>query len=301
MRFSSLLFPGLFQVGLRAICSLALVAGSVPTTANLPFLSKPSEEWTEAEALQVLNNSPWAHTITTATQNTQCNYEHPVFAGLFSEEMAQRIDSISPSFPSEQVKPDGAEYLVRLVSVKPMQAATERLISLDEKWAHYRIGVGLEPGSKPTNMVEHLYNPADEITIVVTLMRPGPGGTSFLDYAFEDRKTSVALKVHYMWACAGVRTGKGQTHAVLARMGHGNDNRASAIVMSFPSIVEGKPLISHPGEKLEFRFILNQRVFETTFSVNPTDMFDGSETVMHIPSRVDDPTPAPLAGQGVRE
>ena len=294
MRFSSLLLPGSFQLGLRVVGSLALVAGSFPMTANLPFLSKPSEEWTEAEALQVLNDSPWAHTITTATQDTQCNYEHPVFAGLFSEEMAQRIDSISPSFPTEQVKPDGAEYLVRLVSMKPMQAAAERLISLDEKWANYRGGVVLEPDSKPTNMVERWYNPADEITVVVALKRPGPGGTSFLDYAFEDRKASVALKVNHMWACAGVRTGNGQTHAVTSRMGHGNDNKVSGIVMSFPSIVEGKPLISRPGEKLEFRFILNQRVFETTFNVNPTDMFDGSETVMRTPSRVDDPTPATL-------
>jgi len=294
MRFSSLLLPGLFQVGLRAICSLALVAGSIPITANLPFLSKPSEEWTEAEALQVLNDSPWARTITTATQDTQCSYEHPAFAGLFSEEMAQRIDSISPSFLAEQVKPDEAEYLVRLVSVKPMQAAAERLISLDEKWANYRSGVVLEPGSKPTNMHERWYNPADEITIVVALKRPGPEGTSFLDYAFEDRKTSVALKVNHMFACAGLRTANGQTHAVTARMGHGNDNRVSAIVMSFPSIVEGKPLISHPEEKLEFRFILNQRVFETTFIVNPTNLFNGTETVMRTPSRVDVPTPAAL-------
>jgi hypothetical protein len=34
-------------------------------------------------------------------------------------------------------------------------------------------------------------------------------------------------------------------------------------MISFPSIVDGKPLISHRDEKLEFRFILNQRV-ETT-------------------------------------
>ncbi|MGB2898160.1 MAG: hypothetical protein WBB89_02770 [Candidatus Acidiferrum sp.] len=208
--------------------------------------------------------------------------------------MVQRIDSISPSFPAEQVKPDEAEYLVRLVSVRPMQAAAERLINLDEKWAKYRSGVVLEPGSKPTIMDERWYNPADEITIVVALKRPGPGGTSFLDYAFEDRKTSVALKVNHMFACAGLRTANGQIHAVTARMGQGNDNRVSAIVMSFPSIVEGKPLISHPEEKLEFRFILNQRVFETTFVVNPTDLFNGTETVMRTPSRVDVLTPATL-------
>src|SRR6266403_5391908 len=144
MRFSSLLLPGLFQVGLRAICSLALVAGSIPITANLPFLSKPSEEWTEAEALQVLNDSPWAHTITTTTQDFQCDFEHPAFAGLFEEEFARRMDSITPTPLAAEVKPDVAEYLVRIVSVKPMQAAVERLMALDfNKWRVYIPGYGL--------------------------------------------------------------------------------------------------------------------------------------------------------------
>ena len=64
--------------------------------------------------------------------------------------------------------------------------------------------------------------------------------------------------------------------------------------MSFPSIVDGKLLILHRDEKLEFRFILNHRVFETTFIVNSTDLFDGTEAGMHAPTRVDEPTPAAL-------
>jgi len=64
--------------------------------------------------------------------------------------------------------------------------------------------------------------------------------------------------------------------------------------MSFSRIVDGKLLISHRAEKLEFRFILDQRVFETKFIVNSTDLFDGTETVMHAPTRVNEPTPAAL-------
>lgn len=151
------------------------MAGSVPATPNEPFLNKPSNEWTGAEALQVLNDSPRAHTITTTTQDVPCGYEHPAYPGLFPEEMAQRIDSMSSKSPAEAVKPDGAEYVLRLVSVKPVQAAVERLISLDEKREPYRHGIGLEPGSKPTDMAEHRYNLGDEIIVVVTLKRPGPG------------------------------------------------------------------------------------------------------------------------------
>ncbi len=120
MRISCLSSPGLFQICLRSLCCLALVVGSVPVTADESFLHKPPQEWTEAEALQVLNDSPWAHTITTTTQDFQCDYEHPAYPGIYTEEFAQGQDSITPTPPATEVKPDGAEYLVRLVSVKPM-------------------------------------------------------------------------------------------------------------------------------------------------------------------------------------
>jgi hypothetical protein len=291
---SSSFFSQLCQIALHGLCIFTFVVLSVPLAANEPFLNKPSNEWTEAEALQVLNDSPWAHTITTITQETPCDHEHPAFPGLFREEMAQIADLRSTQFPAESVKSEGAEYVVRLVSVKPMQAAVERLISLDEKWDPYRQGISLEPGSKPTNREESWYNPADEIIVAASLKRPGPAGASFLAYAFENSADGTAFIAHYLFACAGVRTSNGQIHAVTNRIREGKDNKASAIIMSFPGIVNGKPLISHRDEKLEFRFILNQSVFETTFIVNSTDLFDGTETVMHAPTRVDEPTPAAL-------
>jgi hypothetical protein len=97
------------QISLRSICSLALVAASVPVIVDEPFVNKPPEEWTETEALQVPNDSPWAHTVTTTVQDTQCDHEHPAYTGLFPEEMAQSVDSISARFPAEAVKPDGTQ------------------------------------------------------------------------------------------------------------------------------------------------------------------------------------------------
>ncbi len=290
MRSTSLL-PRFWQIVFRGLCMFVLVASSVPLTANEPFLNKPSSEWSETEALQVLNDSPWAHTITTTTQETQCDHEHPPFPGMFREEMAQIADSRDTKFPAEAVKPDGAEYVVRLVSVKPMQAVAERLAGLGEKWASYGRGIVLEPGSKPTNMAESWYNPADEMAVVVTLKRPGPGG-SFLNYAFEEKSDGVAFIAHHNLVCAGVRTANGQIHAVTVRLRQGNDDKVSAIVMFFPSTVDGKPLVTHRDERVEFRLVLNQRVFETKFVVDPTDLFDGTEALMRTPTGVDAPTPA---------
>jgi hypothetical protein len=133
MRIFRLSFLHLFQICLHSICCFALAVFSVPTTANENCFNKPPEEWTEAEALQVLNDSPWAHTVRTTVQDTPCDYEHPAYAGLFEEEMARTVDSMSPEHSAKVVKPDSAEYMVRLISVKPMQAAVERLMSLDTK------------------------------------------------------------------------------------------------------------------------------------------------------------------------
>jgi hypothetical protein len=232
-------FSQLCQIALHGLCIFTFVALSVPLAANEPFLNRPSNEWTEAEALQVLNDSSWAHTITTATQDTPCDYEHPAFPGLFRGEMAQIADLRSTQFPAESVKPDGAEYLVRLVSVKPTQAAVERLISLDEKWDPYRQGIGLEPGSKPTNTEESWYNPADEIIVVVTLKRPGSAGASFLDYAFENRADGTAFLAHYLFACAGCeqRTAKFMpSRIVFAR---GTTTRRRQLSCLFPALSMG--------------------------------------------------------------
>lgn len=297
MRISSPSFPGILRVALPIFCCVTLVAVFLPAAADESFLSKPSEEWTEAQALQVLNDSPWARTIATSTQDFQCEYEHPAYPETletYTHESAERLDSGELTPPAAVVKPDGAEYLVRLVSVKPMQAAVERLISLDyTKWAHYDGGFALKPSSKPTNLAERWYNPADEITISVILKHPGPGGASFHDYAFP-RKNVPGSGLGHLWPCAAVKTANGVRTAVLGGPSVYQDGAPCDILtLSFPSAVKGKPLISHPNEKLDFRFVANQHIFEATFYVNPSDLLDGTETVLRIPPTIDELTAAP--------
>jgi len=49
-------------------------------------------------------------------------------------------------------------------------------------------------------------------------------------------------------------------------------------------LLDGEPLISSLREKVEFRLIANQRVFETTFYINASDVLDGSEKSLYLPS-----------------
>jgi hypothetical protein len=49
-------------------------------------------------------------------------------------------------------------------------------------------------------------------------------------------------------------------------------------------LIDGKPLISKVHEKVDFRLVVNQRVFEATFYVNASDVLDGSEKILYLPS-----------------
>jgi hypothetical protein len=53
-------------------------------------------------------------------------------------------------------------------------------------------------------------------------------------------------------------------------------------------LADGKPLISESQEKVEFRLVVNQRVFETTFYADAGDVLDGTEESLYLPSAFTD-------------
>ena len=73
----------------------------------------------------------------------------------------------------------------------------------------------------------------------------------------------------------------------------GHDGKSKVLQLSFPRLIDGKPLISSLHEKVEFRLVVNQRVFETTFYINASDVLDGSENVLYLPSVFTDPKEIP--------
>jgi hypothetical protein len=125
------------------------------------------------------------------------------------------------------------------------------------------------------------------ITISVNLVKPGPDGGSFLDYAFAEGGRRFPAKGFFVFICAGLKSSNGVVFAHLNGP-TGDPPLHPAITLSFPSAIEGKPLITHQDEKVEFRFVIMQRVLETTFTINARDLPDGSQPGLYLPTAVTD-------------
>jgi hypothetical protein len=248
----------------------------------------PSSAVAEQEALKVLNDSDFARTVTPTLQDAPCTYEHPAFPGLFPPEKGALIDATGPAAKDTRpVRPDQAEYLIRFQSAKPVQFAVQQLLTLGDKWNGYaQEAWPVSETEGPTDLARGNYNPADMIAIAVILKHGGPDGTSLFDYAYGDNgRIFSSLR----WPCAGLRTSNGQTFAHTLRP-WAHQNTSKVMVLFFPRLVDGKPLISGAHEKVEFRMVLKQRVFEATFYVNGDEVLDGSERVLYLPNAVTDLT-----------
>lgn len=256
--------------------------------------NSPATETVEQEALKVLNDSDWAHTVKPTLQDTPCTYQNAVFPDLYPREQAFTLDATAATRPPDPVKADDSEYLVRFQSAKPVQTAVQELLAMGEKWSAYRTKEW--PVSKdygPTNLPNGWYNVADLITIAVVLKRSGPDGTSLFNYGFEDNERGIhgfPSRSFRVWPCAGLRTANGQVIALVVPEA---SSKSKVLQLSFQRLIHGKPLISSLHEKVEFRMVANQRVFETTFYINASDVLDGSETTLYLPSVFTDPKEIP--------
>ena len=249
--------------------------------------TSPASEAVEQQALKVVNDSDWAHTVTPLTQRAPCSEQNPAFPGLYPEDKAAGVDAAAPVIPTDVPKPDGSEYLIRFQSAKPVQAAVHQLLAMGEKWSAYGPERRVSETDGPTDLANARYNVADMITIAVILKHPGPDGTNFFNYAFEDNGRVFPSRSFRVWPCAGLRTSNGQ---VFARIVPGAlEHRGfRAFQLSFPRLLAGKPLISNMREKVEFRMVANQRVFGTIFYINASDVLDGSEKSLYLPSAFTD-------------
>ncbi len=263
-------------------CMLVLYCASVTGQEYRP--NSPLTETVEQDALKVLNDSDWAHTVKPSLQDAPCTYQNPAFPDLYPKDKAFVADATSPDRPPDPVKADDSEYLIRFQSAKPVQTAVQELLAIGEKWSAY--GTRKWPVSEgvgPTDVANARYNVADMITVAVILKRSAPDGTSLFNYGFEDNGRIFPSHSFRVWPCAGLRTSNREVFAHVVPEAFGHDGKSKVLQLSFPRLIEGKPLISRASEKVEFRLIANRRVFETTFYVNASDVLDGSEKALYLP------------------
>jgi hypothetical protein len=220
--------------------------------------------------------------------NTGCPAYVPTraFPGLFPEDKGALIDATAPD-PHSVVKDDTSEYLIRFQSVKPVQTAIQQLLAIGEKWSAYGPEHPVSASDGPTDVANAIYNIADMITVAVILKHPGPEGTNLFDYGYEQNGRAFPSRHFRVFPCAGLRTSNGQVFAHLNASSFGHSGY-KAMQLSFPQLIDGKPLISNPHEKVEFRLVANQRVFETTFYVDVSDVLDGSESSLYLPAAFTD-------------
>ena len=272
--------PNSAQIGfcvLLLACCTALPGQETGTTTSA---SVPVEQ----EALKVVNDSDWAHTVKPTTQDAPCSYQNPAFPGLYPPHPNGVSASITTT---DAVKQDSSEYLVRFQSAKPVQVAIQQLLTMGEKWSAYGPGRLVSEADGPTDLPNMIYNIADMITIAVILKQSGLDGTNLFNYGFEQDGRAFPSRTFRVWPCAGLRTINGQVFARVVPSAFGRDGY-KAMQLSFPRLIDGNPLISNSHEKVEFRLVVNQRVFETTFYINASDVLDGSERSLFLPSAFTD-------------
>ena len=287
---SSAVISPLCRNSIRVACCLFLV--DCASVAGQEYRSNSSTtETVEQEALKVLNDSDWAHAVKPSLQDLPCTYQNSVFPDLYPKEKAFTLDATSPSRPPDPVRADDSEYLIRFQSAKPVQTAVQELLAMGEKWSAYGVKTWPVRGDVgPTDVANGRYNVADMITVAVILKRSASDGTSLFNYGYED---NGIFKSHsfQVWPCAGLRTTNGQVIALTMPEIGGRSHKV--LQLSFPRLIDDKPLISSLHEKVEFRLIVNQRVFETTFYINASDVLDGSEKTLYLPSAFTDPKEIP--------
>ena len=136
MSGSTVAIPSLWKESSQIACCM-LLFWCAAAAGQENHSTSPASETVEQQALNVVNDSDWAHTVTPTTQDTPCSYQNPAFPGLYPEDKAAAVDAAAPVMPTDVPKPDGSEYLVRFQSAKPVQAAVQQLLAMGEKWSAY--------------------------------------------------------------------------------------------------------------------------------------------------------------------
>ena len=216
MRFSR-------RITILSLTSLSLI---LSTIASAQWQKKPYSQWSEKEALNILNNSPWGQTqIYTDTSH------------MFDEGRAVLSNQ------RREVEVPQINFRIRFFSSKPIRQATSRLVELMQKG---RVNKQLAA------QLDALANAdfPDYIIVTVTTEAGKSGSLMGLAASLLDRQSTAELKNGtYLSVKGGKRVYLSEYQAPR------KDGLGARFV--FPRKVDGKPFITTDSDEVLFFSELN--------------------------------------------
>jgi hypothetical protein len=194
----------------------------IPIALSAQWQKKPYGEWSEKEAVNVLNNSPWGQTQefadTTAMFDTR-----------------KTLDSGQSSRVSETAR---TRFRIRFFSAKPIRQATSRLIEIKQK--------GKEDGQLAARLkalVDADFSRYVVITLVIDTAET-PNQTGALATILVKQITSDLKSETYLLATGGERV-------ILQEYQPPRQDPFGARFI-FPRTVDGKPIINPDSREVIF-------------------------------------------------
>jgi hypothetical protein len=208
------------------ICSLATFLISVPLSASAQWEKKAYSEWTDKDALRVLNDSPWGRTQVFTTSAT-----------LFKQPTSGRQGSTNPTV-ANNANATHINFRVRFLSAKPVRQAIIRLLEIRQK----------EPANE--EMAAHLKSLAsgDFLEIIVV--------TVSVDSTEAGANMQEALSLLYKRGTADLKNNtfleiKGGKRVFLQEYQQPKKDGLGGRFI-FSRLVDGKPFITPESEEVRF-------------------------------------------------
>ena len=244
------------------LCAAGLLAWLGAAAADQPWRGKPAEQWSQEEALEVLNNSPWARTVELYQPSGRRLGVYPNGRKVVVQDTPtgpSRIYEPSPPFTEPELL--RAVYAVRWSSAKIIQAALRRLkehsATMAEMQAeaedlspqHYVLTVRVvEPPAQSS--LELLERPVilGERGTPLPAEPPLVGRDLFAGLSEEELRARAELRL----------AGGGQLKAERAQR-HGL-GASEGISFFFPRTAGGRPVVSAKTSWAEFQFRSPDRI-----------------------------------------
>jgi hypothetical protein len=210
------------------LLSMAALLVSVPLSASAQWEKKPYTEWTEKEALKVLNDSPWGRTQV---------YTSPVT--LFRGPTGSRQGNTGQGNTSPSTaNATHINFRIRFLSAKPVRQAVTRLLELNQKK-----GMGDELAAHLRSFTSGEFLDLIVITVACDSTEPGVNVQEAMGL-LRTRSTAALKNNTYLEI-------KGGKRIFLQEYQPPRPDGLGARFL-FPRLVDGEPFITPESQEIHF-------------------------------------------------